>query len=94
MTTTTSRTRTGLVARAALALLLALGCLQATGLAAVERAYAADGTVTYVGEYDSITEYGYTQRSCYMEIDGQLAVCCQHFRETPPQGPQPPSSSP
>lgn len=86
MTTTTSRTRAGLIARAAMALLLALGCLQTTGIAAAERAYAADGTVTFVGEQESITEYGYTQNSCYMEIDGQFAVCCQHFRETPPVG--------
>ena len=86
MTRTTSRTRAGFVARAALALLLALGCLQATGLASPERAFAADGSVTFVGERESITEYGYTQNSCYMEINGQLAVCCQHFRETPPVG--------
>lgn len=82
----TLSSRIGSFARTALALLLALGCLQAATLATAEQAYAADGTVTFVGERQSVTEYGYTQNSCYMEINGQFAVCCQHFRETPPQG--------
>lgn len=85
MKTRASGNARGAALRAALALLLALGCLQAAALP-IERAYAADGTVTFVGERESITEYGYTQNSCYMEIDGQFAVCCQHFRETPPVG--------
>lgn len=85
MTTTAKHAGPSLALRATMALLLALGCLQAAALP-IERAYAADGTVTYVGEQESVTEYGYTQNSCYMEIDGQFAVCCQHFRETPPVG--------
>lgn len=82
----TLSSRIGSFARTALALLLTLSCLQAATVATAEQAYAADGTVTFVGERQSVTEYGYTQNSCYMEINGQFAVCCQHFRETPPQG--------
>lgn len=86
MTSASKRAGACAAVRAALALLLAFGCLQAAALATAERAYAADGTVTFVGEREEITEYGYTQGSCYMEIDGQFALCCQHFRETPAQG--------
>ena len=63
---------------------LALGLLP--GLFAPEKAHAASGTVTLVGWEDSITEYGWTQRTRYMELNGQLAICCQHFSDTPPVG--------
>ena len=44
-------------------------------------------SVTYVSpNEESMTEGGWTQRTRYMEIDGQFAMCCTHWRNTPPQG--------
>lgn len=75
--------------RAALVSLLAaivLALALALAFGSPEKAHAASGTVTHVGWEDSITEYGWTQRTRYMELSGQLAICCQHFKGTPPVG--------
>lgn len=65
--------------------ILILGLIPATSLATTQAAYAADGSVTHVGWEDEITEYGWTQKTRYMELNGQFAMCCQHFRATPAQ---------
>lgn len=71
---------------AAILVIVALA-LAAVGLLAPGRASAATtGTVTTVGWEDSITEYGWTQKTSYMEVNGRLALCCQHFSATPALG--------
>lgn len=70
---------------ALLAAALVLGLLM--GVAGPPRqAFADEGTVTKVGAVDTITEYGYTQNTCYMELNGLIAFCCQHFKPTPNEG--------
>lgn len=67
---------------ALLALTLAAIGLMSPGKASA----AATGTVTTVGWEDSITEYGWTQKTSYMEVNGRFALCCQHFSATPALG--------
>lgn len=78
----------GILRKTAYATMAAALAVILCGLAVVlpPRAIASTGAITNVGWQDSITEYGWTQSTTYMELDGRLAICAQHFSSTPSLG--------